>query len=60
MATLRLGDGAARLRRLSPARQAFLLLRTVLALALSRLAVADGTHGAGLSRAAGTRGRRAR
>jgi uncharacterized membrane protein YphA (DoxX/SURF4 family) len=154
MATLRLGDGAARLRRLSPARQAFLLLRTVFtlapilfgldkfanvltdwprylapdidslvpgtaqqamyavgvieilagvavalitrygallvvawlagiivnllllgdyydvalrdfgllvsALALSRLAVAEGAHGAGLSRAAGTRGRRAR
>jgi hypothetical protein len=154
MATLRLGDGAARLRRLSPARQAFLLLRTVFtlapilfgldkfanvltdwprylapdidslvpgtaqqamyavgvieilagvavalitrygallvvawlagiivnllllgnyydvalrdfgllvgALALSRLAVAEGSHGAGLSRAAGTRGRRAR
>jgi hypothetical protein len=33
MASLRLGDGAARLRRLSPARQAFLLLRTVFTLA---------------------------
>jgi hypothetical protein len=33
MATLRLGDGAARLRRLAPAQQAFLLLRTVFTLA---------------------------